>query len=223
LTTSAKINKFLIGFSVAAVVLSAVALYFTYRDLVNYYNVDYSPIPRYIVDEKDITAYNSKGEKIVIKNQAAYYKAVECNRAESDEWYGILGTSGDLNGTVGRQWLALYAARNENESPILASSLKAVTGTSEIPADYVTGIHMFGSDAAYNLNNTQLVWNNDAKSVYVYFAVENAPGASTSGSSFTAGYLILTGVIGLLAGAMIIFGITSAANTKKKKTAAAKS
>ena len=42
--------------------------------MVNHYKVEFTPIPRYMVDEKDITAFNEYGEKIVIKNQAAYYK-----------------------------------------------------------------------------------------------------------------------------------------------------
>ena len=166
-------TKLVIGFGIVMVVMSAVSLYFTYRDLVDYYNVDYTPIPSYIVDEKDITAYNAKGEKIVIKNQAAYYKAVECNRAEGDEWYDTLGNSADLNGTVGRQWLALYAVKNESMSPIVADSLKVVADNLSVPAGYTTGIHMFGAGAAYNLNNTQLVWNNDAKSIFVYFKTED--------------------------------------------------
>ena len=37
-----------------------------------------------MVDEADITAYDDKGEKIVVKNQSAYYKAVTCNRKEGD-------------------------------------------------------------------------------------------------------------------------------------------
>ena len=170
-------SKLMIGFGIAMVVLSAISLYMTYRDLVGYYKVDYTPIPHYIVDEKDITAYNAKGEKIVIKNQAAYYKAVECNRAGDDEWYDTLGSSADLNGTVGRQWLALYTAKNENMSPIIADSLKVVVGSTDVPTDYDTGIHMFGSGSAYNLNNTQLVWNNDAKSIFVYFNTEDEKAA----------------------------------------------
>ena len=51
---------------IVMVVLSSVALYFSYRDLVDYYKVDYTPIPRYMVDEKDITAYNDKRDKFVI-------------------------------------------------------------------------------------------------------------------------------------------------------------
>ena len=211
---SAMAFKLGIGFSVALLVLSAASLYLTYRDLVNYYNVDYSPIPKYMVDEKDITAYNAKGEKIVVKNQAAYYNAVETNRSSGDEWFDILGTSADLNGTVGQQWLALYAAKNANMSPIIASSLKAVVGSDKVPSDYTLGVHMFGSDAVYNLNNTQFVWNNEAPSVFVYFNVDANNNPSTTGSSFSAGYLVLTGVIGLVIG---IAAMASVVVLKKKK------
>jgi len=218
LERSAFCNKLLIGFGIAATLLSAAALYSSYRDLVDYYNVDYTPIPHYMVDEKDITTYNEKGEKEVIKNQAAYYKVVETNRAESDEWFNILGTSADLNGTVGRQWLALYAAKNENEVPIVASSLKAVVGKDDVPPDYTTGIHMFGSDAAFNFNNTNYVWNNNAPSVFVYFNVDGSAQAepSTAGTSFSAGYLVLTGVIGLVVGAGL--GALVMLSSKRKKT-----
>ena len=210
---------------IVMVVLSSVALYFSYRDLVDYYKVDYTPIPRYMVDEKDITAYNDKGDKIVIKNQSAYYKAVECNRAEGAEWYDILGTSGDLNGTVGKQWLALYAERNDNAAPVVADSLKVVVGSSEVPADYTNGIHMFGSDAAYNLNNTQLVWNNKAKSVYVYYTLDTDAAGTTSdtanmngaaGSVTTTGYIVLVGVAGLAIGVFVTLLIMALAKKKKK-------
>ena len=219
-------NKLLLGFGIVMVVVSSVALYYSYRDLVDYYKVDYTPIPRYMVDEKDITAINPKGETIVIKNKSAYYKAVECNRAESDEWYETLGASADLNGTVGKQWLALYTERNENDAPIVADSLKVVVGSADVPADYTTGIHMFGSDAAYNLNNSQLVWNNEAKSVYVYYTVdETAANASMNkennagmtGSVTTSGFIVLAGVGGLALG--VIGTLCIKALMKKKKKA----
>jgi len=226
---SAMAFKLGIGFSVALLVLSAASLYLTYRDLVNYYNVEYSPIPKYMVDEKDITAYNAKGEKIVVKNQAAYYKAVETNRSSGDEWFDILGTSADLNGTVGQQWLALYAASNENMSPIIASSLKAVVGDDKVPSGYTTGIHMFGSDAAFNINSTQFVWNNEATSVFVYFRVHdqiskgglsngglgNQSGTNTQTKSMiSAGHLVLVGVIGLVIGVAVMAAFVV---LKKKK------
>jgi hypothetical protein len=215
-TKSVLCKNLMVGFGVATMILSLISFLLVLQDIDNYYKVDYTPIPRYIVDEKDITAYNGKGEKIVIKNQAAYYKVVPCNREEDDKWYKVLGTAGDLNGTVGQQWLALYAAKNENESPIISSSLKAVVGSDNIPADYTTGIHMFGSESAYNLNNTQLIWNNEAKSVYVYFNVDtSASGSLTTGSSFTAGYIILAAVGGLAVGAIGAACVVLAAKKKK--------
>ncbi len=190
-----------IGFSVAVIVMIAVTTYLTYQDMVNRYKVDFTPIPRFIVDEKDITGYNVRGEKIILKNQAAYYKAALCNRTGGD-YYGTVGNIGDLNGYVGKQWLALYAARNDAEAPILADSFK-VTGSAEIPAGYENGIHSFGTDAAENLNNTLYVWKSDAPKVFVYFKTEEAgASAGTAGSNFTAGSTALSGVCGLAVGAL---------------------
>ena len=153
-----------------------------------------------MVDEKDITAFNATGEKVVIKNQAAYYKAALCNRTGGD-YYDTVGNTGDLNGYVGKQWLALYAAKNEAESPVLADSLK-YTGSAEIPSGYKTGIHSFGTDAAENLNNTLYVWKSTAPGVYVYFKTEEPAFASAAGSSFTAGSVAIAGAAGLALGAL---------------------
>ena len=71
------------GFGIAMIILAGISTYLSYKDMEEYYKTDFTPIPKYMVDEKDITAYNAKGEKIVIKNQSAYYKAVECNRTRT--------------------------------------------------------------------------------------------------------------------------------------------
>lgn len=211
-----------VGFTVAMVIIAGVSLYLTYRDLQEHYNVAFTTIPRYMVDEKDLTGYNKKGEKITLKNQSAYYKAVECNRTESDEFYKVLGTRADMNGDVGQQWLALYAVKNEAMDPILASSLKAVVDNTQIPAGYKTGIHMFGTDAAFNLNSIY-DWNNDAPSVFVYFKTdtEAVSPASTAGSNFTAGNLALSGVAGLGLGAALSAIVMGLNKKKKGKTNAA--
>ena len=200
------------GFTVAMVILAGVSVYLTYRDLQAHYNVDFTAIPRYMVDEKDIVGYNKKGEKIVLKNQSAYYKAVECNRNENDEFYKVLGTCADMNGDVGKQWLALYAVKNEVMEPILASSLKVVVDNAQIPAGYTTGIHMFGTEAAFNLNSSLYDWNDSAPSVYIYFKTDDST-ASTTGANFTAGTLALAGGAGLVLGAVI----TALAMTSKRK------
>ena len=201
------------GFTVAMVIITAITVWQTFRDLKDYYKVDYSPIPHYMVDEKDIVTYNSKGEKIVLRSQEVYYKAVSCNRTSDDDFYDVFGTSGDLNGDVGKQWLALYAERNKTKEPILASSLKVVT-SEEIPAGYETGIHMFGKTAAENLNNPLYVWNASAPKVYVYFQAEAGEGAGAAGTGFSGGSLAL----GALGGAVIgVIGTAMAMRLAKKK------
>ena len=217
------VSKWLsVGFAVATVVITAVTLWLTFRDLKNYYKVDYTPIPRYIVDEKDITAYNARGEKIVIKNQEAYYKAVHCNRTADADFYSVLGSIGDLNGDVGRQWLALYAERNRANAPILADSFK-VSDQEQIPAGYELGIHMFGSAAVENLNNPLYVWKSDAPKVFVYFKVDASAannGAGATGSVFSGGMLALTGAAGLALGALAAALCMTAFRKRKEKAAA---
>ena len=154
----------------------------------------------------------------MIKNQAAYYRAVECNRTANDEFYSVLGVCADMNGDVGKQWLALYAVRNEAMEPILASSLKVVVNDKQLPAGYETGIHMFGSDAAFNLNSSLYDWNNSAPSVYVYFQTDDSSAASAAGSNFTVGTLALSGGAGIVLGAV---ATALAMRTKKKKKATA--
>ena len=223
---SANCRKMMIGsaiFTIVMVGISAYLVYLDYQAMKDYYKVDFTPIPHYMVDEKDLISYNKKGEKVVLKNQAAYYKAAECNRTEADEMFKSLGNCADMNGDVGQQWLALYVAKNELMEPIIASSLKAVVGSAEIPAGYETGVHMFGTEAAFNLNNSHYDWNNDAPMTYIYFKTdENAP--STAGSAFmptVAGINSLSiGIIILAAGGGLIIGAVLTAvsmNTRKKK------
>ena len=220
-----------IGFGVAMIVLAGVTTYLTYRDMQAYYKVDFTPIPKYMVDAKDITAYNAKGEMEVIKNQSAYYKAVECNRTSGDEKYKNIGKFADMNGDVGKQWLALYAVKNEAMAPILADSLLVKVNETDLPAGYTTGIHMFGSDSAFNLNDSKYVWNANASKVFVYFNVDDKPvststgasvgtntdSASVTGSVFTMGNLVLSAGIGFVLGAGIAMLIFIAMKPKKKE------
>ena len=194
-------NGFVRGLGVAFVLISAATVLLAWNDMRNYYKVDFTPIPHYMVDEMDITGYNSKGEKIVIKNQSAYYTAAECNRKKSADYYDSVGICADMNGDVGRQWLALYYNKNEALEPILANSLKAVVDSKDIPAGYKTGVHMFGSDAAFNLNSGLYDWNQSAKSVFVYYKTDNTV-PKTAGSNFSGGTLAVAGGAGLAIGAL---------------------
>ena len=222
ITSATRVCKYLtIGLSIGVIILAGITTYLAWEDMKAYYNVEFTPIPHYMVDKKDLIGYNSKGEKIILKNQSAYYKAVECNRTENDEFYAVLGTCADMNGDVGKQWLALYAVKNEAMEPILASSLKVVTGSAEVPSGYETGIHMFGTSAAFNLNSSLYDWNNEAASVYVYFQRDETA-ASTAGSNFTGGTLALSAGGGLLLGAAVTaLGMTASKKRKENKAVTA--
>ena len=222
--SKAAVAKYLtVGLAVATIIIGSITAYLAYQDMKAHYNVDFTPIPHYMVEEKDITAYNADGDQIVLKNQSAYYKAVESNRKKGDAYFGDIGACADLNGCVNPQWLALYAVKNEAMSPILAFSLKVVVGDVTVPQGYETGIHMFGEKAAFNLNSKDYCWNQSAKSVMVYFKVEKAApsSAGTTGSNFTAGNLALAGGAGLAIGALISGVAVSSANKKKAKKAEA--
>ena len=210
-------------FTAVMIAVSATLIYLDYKAMKDYYNVDFTPIPHYMVDEKDITVTNDNGDKIVIKNQSAYYKAVESNRKKGDDYFKNIGTCADMNGCVNPQWLAIYAAKNEAMSPILASSLKVVIGDTTVPQGYETGIHMFGEKAAFNLNDSNYCWNKSAKSIMVYFKVDTTvpSSAGASGSNFTAGNLAISGAAGLIIGALISGIAVSALSKKKNKKAAA--
>ena len=212
---SATCSKLAIGFGVAIVIITAITIWLTFKDLKDYYKVDFTPAPKYMVDEKDITAYNARGEKIVIKNQAAYYKAAQFDRASDAEYFNVLGHVADLNGDVGRQWLALYVEKNENNDPILADSFKASSGE-HIPAGYEFGIHMFGSAAVENLNNPLYVWKSDAPKVFIYYKLE-ANTASTTGTNFTGGIVAVSGGTGFAIGALAMALGSVVAKKKKEK------
>ena len=214
------------GFTVVMAIFAGISIYTTIEEMKEYYRVDFAPIPKYIVEEADITATNEKGEKVMIKNQTAYYKAVSCNRTDGSsnvekKNHEILLDRADLNGDVGKQWLALYSVKYENGMPILADSLKFKLGKGGAPEGYTTGIHMFGEEAVQNLTDASksmpLCYNDPNEGTYIFFKRDTAKTAA--GSLFSGGSLALGGVIGLAAGGLLTFAVIQLANKKKKKEA----
>ena len=229
IATKSNVCKYLsAGFMVVTAILAVFAIYTTVTEMLEYYKVAFIPIPKYIVEEADITQ-EVNGTKVVINNQTAYYKVVPCNRKEGSsdvekENYKVLGTANDLNGDVGKQWLALYSVKYEYGNPILADSFKVVTGTTELPGGYETRIHRFGEVPAFNLTSKYYCYNDEPNGTYVYFrndaetvaamAMKANPGKTsddekaeenTEGSVFSLGYLAIgTGVGLLLGGGMML-------------------
>ena len=168
------INAVTIVLSTVTIALLALTTYFTIKDLMDQADVDFVEIPNYMVEETDITGYNEKGEKILLQNQTAYYRSATCTRIEgkSDtekKNYRILKDSADLNGDIGRQWLALYYLKKKSGTPILADSLLYQKGGGDVPAGYSTGIHEFGSTVATNLNKIAYLFAKEPPTIRVYF------------------------------------------------------
>jgi hypothetical protein len=191
-------------------VLAAVSVALTAIDVYNYYHVKMNPIPKYIVDVEDITATIESGERIVVRNDNAYYQVARTDAKREGEVKTAMSDFADLNGDVGKGWLALYASTNDAKEPILASSLKVVTGTSSTPDGYTTGIHEFGSDTAANLTDPRYCYNDKANGVYAYFKRE--VGAPVTASAIArinvsaVGGLCLVAGTALGAGGMYLFG-----------------
>ena len=230
-TAKAPITKYIaLGFAVVTAVLAAYSMYVTISEALAYYKVDFAPIPKYMVEETDITEVVN-GKTIMKKNETAYYKVAQCNRKEGDsdiekENYRILGTSNDLNGDVGKQWLALYYVKYNEGRPILADSFKVIKGKTDLPNGYETGIHRFGESAAFNLTHTYYVYNDKPNGTYVYY--KNADqtmnqllgiDTSTSGSLFSGGSLALGAGLGLILGGGIVALIMSATRKRKEEQA----
>ena len=215
------------GFTILGAVLAGVSIYMTVEEMKAYYKVDFSPIPKYIVDRADITAKNAKGQEIMIKNQTAYYKAALCNRTAGSsnvekKNYEILKDRNDLNGDVGQQWLSLYSVKYINGAPILANSLKLKMGNGDAPEGYTTGIHRFGETAAFNLTFPKYTYNDPNNGTYVYYQKETSTvnDLTAAGSTFSGGSLTLGIVVGVLAGCALTLLLLKVNNKKKKKESA---
>ena len=123
-----------------AIGTAVVAIYDEYK----YYHRDYAPIPDKIVHEStdDMGRFSY-----------TVYNVTPCNREAQGFGKDELGVNGDMNGDVGKQWLALYSVKYKYGRPILADSLMVQKGSDKLPNGYETGIHRFGEGAAFNLTS----------------------------------------------------------------------
>ena len=216
-----------VGFAVVSALLAGFSIYTTVTEMMEYYRVEFAPIPKYIVEKTDITATDTKtGKEMMIQNQTAYYRYVPCNRTDgrSDvekKNHEILLDRADLNGDVGQQWLALYSVKYENGMPILADSLKLKLGKGEAPEGYTTGIHMFGEEAVQNLTDASksmpLCYNDPNEGTYIFFKRDTAKTAV--GSLFSGGSLMLGALLGLIAGGGLTMLITFSSRKRRERKA----
>ena len=217
-----------VGFALVSALLAGFSIYFTVTEMMAYYKVKFTPIPKYIVEKADITATDTKtGKEMMIQNQTAYYRYVPCNRTDGSsnvekENHEILLDRADLNGDVGQQWLALYSVKYENGMPILADSLKLKLGEGDAPEGYSTGIHMFGDEAVQNLTDAKsdYSYNDPNKGTYVFFKRDTTPVKGLiSGSVFSGGSLMLGVILGLIAGVGLMLLISFSSRKRRERRA----
>ncbi|MBO6108715.1 MAG: hypothetical protein J6P16_04850, partial [Eubacterium sp.] len=209
-----------VGMAVITVIMTTISTVMTILDAASFYDTEFTPIPKYMVEEADITATNKKGEQVMIKNQTAYYRVVKCNRTAGDSSitkknFEVMGDANDLNGDIGTQWLSLYAVKYENDLPILADSLLYKLNGDGVPDGYSTGIHAFGSKPACNINSAKYLFPDKTPEIKVYFKRDTSvQRAGAAGSLFTPGSLAIGGGVGLVVGAL--FGGLVMSRRKKR-------
>ena len=187
-------------------VVSAAGLY----TLSTQYDIEYTPGPAVVYDTISFNRYNENGERISVDSKPIRYKACTCER-EDEDYKDALGDKSDLNGDVGKQWLILYATKDQALDPILADSFKVQYGNNNLPAGYKTGLHLFGTTGAVDLNNKDFCWDHGKDGIWVFFKRDT--GASVTGSVFSNGTVALIGVGGAIFGA----AITAVAMTVSRK------
>ncbi len=168
------------------VIIFAVSIWSTYQDLKEYYNADFTPIPLHMVDES-VDEYDAK--------VYTYYDAVTCNREEKNmvtDANKLLGNYADLNGDVGRQWVALYTTKDKNAGNPL-TELKVQYEDSSLPDETYTALSMFGEDTAQNLTNKTAgyTYSDGKNGIYLFYRTD---ANAFAGSVFSENSEILIGV-----------------------------
>ena len=183
------------------------------NDLKAYYNTDMDlyPIPENIVDE----AETASGDKTY-----TYYKAVQSNRTEKGytEDRESLKDNADLNGDLGKEWLALYYTKDAGAgNPIVVSDVKGfqvVTGSDSTPSG-LTALTLFDQESPVNLTNEEWVWNDKTGGLYLYYATGSAANAASIFAG-TSKWFILGG-IGVIIALCFFFGGLAVGRRRKNK------
>ena len=136
----------------------------TVYDLYNYYHQDFTPIPDKIVHEST----DDKGRSVY-----TVYYVTQCNRTKQGFGKDNLGDNGDMNGDVGKQWLALYTTKNKAAGDPITSDIIAQKGSSKAPTDKTTGIRLFGKSDTLNIVSTEYGYEDKLGGLYIFSGTEN--------------------------------------------------
>ncbi len=179
-----------------------------YSDLQKYYNVEFTPIPMHMVDQ----GTNDSGEKIF-----TYYTAARCNREEAQmvsDSTRMLGSFGDLNGDVGKQWVALYTTKDKAAGNPITADFAVQYKNSNIPGDR-TALSMFGESVAQNLTNKSAgyTYADGEGGIYMFYGTDSS---AFIGSVFSNKTYVLTG--GGIAAVFAVISFFAVGAVRKKKS-----
>ncbi len=192
-----------------SLVLFAVSIWNTYQDLKEYYNAEFTPIPLHMVDE----GVDENDAKVY-----TYYDAVTCNREEQNmvtDANRLLDNYADLNGDVGRQWVALYTTKDKNAGNPL-TELKVQYEDSNLPDETYTALSMFGEDAAQNLTNKTAgyTYSNGKNGIYLFYRTD---ANAFAGSVFSQNSEVLIGVTAAVVVGAAAFFVGMGVEKKRQK------
>ncbi|MDO5484548.1 MAG: hypothetical protein Q4F27_06525, partial [Desulfovibrionaceae bacterium] len=120
----------------------------------------------------------------------------------------------------GQEWLALYTVKSSKKGyPILADSLTMQYGSDKQPEGTTRALHFFTYTYAADVGDTAYSYNNKKNGIYFFWdedpAAYDVP--KETASTFSSGYLALSGLGGLLLG---ILGTTIVLYPRRKKAMA---
>ncbi len=98
---------------------------------------------------------------------------------------------------------------------ILASSLKTVVGSADLPTGYEEGLKLSGAKTFLNLTDDHYTYNNSTGGIYLYWQRAAATGIGGQASAISSGTLALSAGGGFLAGGACVLSAVK----KKKQTA----
>ena len=119
------------------------------------------------------------------RTKYTFYNAALCNRSEQGFANDKLADYGDLNGDVGKQWLALYTTKDKAAGEPILADVVAQKGSSTLPLGK-TGLKLFGKTDAVNLVDEAYGYNDTIGGLYIFFAADSAAAEPTAESKAEA-------------------------------------
>ncbi len=198
-----------IAMAAISIILISISVWQTYNDLKAYYNTELTPIPMHMVNQ----GVDENDEKVF-----TYYTAVNCNREDANmvkDRTSVLEKFGDINGDVGKEWVALYTTKDKSAGNPITVDFVVQYGNSNIPGDD-TPLSMFGESVAQNLTNEKAgyTYSNDRNGIYLFYSTDSA---AYVGSVFSNGTYILIGIGVALLIAVITYSVCKTIKKKNKK------